>query len=153
MFLSVQSVSKRYGPVTALSDTSLAAEKGEILALLGPSGCGKTTLLNLIAGFLAPDAGHIRAGGRDLTRVPPDKRDMGMVFQNYALFPHLTVEKNVAFGLEMRKVPKAELRARIARVLELVQLTGYAERYPRQLSGGQQQRVALARALVIEPKI
>jgi putative spermidine/putrescine transport system ATP-binding protein len=153
MFLSVEALTKRYAGVTALSAASFGADKGEVLALLGPSGCGKTTLLNLIAGFLAPDGGRICVGGRDLTGVPPDRRDMGMVFQSYALFPHLTVAKNVAFGLEARGVKRAEREARIADALDRVGLAEFGLRYPHALSGGQQQRVALARALVVRPSI
>ena len=153
MFLSVEAVTRRYGNLTALSAASFSAEKGEILALLGPSGCGKTTLLNLIAGFLTPDSGRICVGGRDLTGVPPNRRDMGMVFQNYALFPHLTVAKNVAFGLEARGVKRAERAARVAEALERAGLASFGPRYPHALSGGQQQRVALARALVVRPSI
>ncbi len=152
-FLSVDGVTKRYGHHTALSDASFDARRGEILALLGPSGCGKTTLLNLIAGFLTPNAGRISVADRDLAGVPPNRRDMGMVFQNYALFPHLTVEKNVAFGLEARGVPRAERRIRIAEALERVGLADHGSRYPHALSGGQQQRVSLARALVVRPSI
>jgi putative spermidine/putrescine transport system ATP-binding protein len=152
-FLSVEAVTKRYGNHTALSAASFSAERGEILALLGPSGCGKTTLLNLIAGFLDPNEGHIRVADRDLAGVPPNRRDMGMVFQNYALFPHLTVEKNVAFGLEARGVPRAQRRTRIAEALARVGLAEHGPRYPHELSGGQQQRVSLARALVVRPSI
>lgn len=153
MFLSIEAVTKRYGAHVALEDTSLSAERGEILALLGPSGCGKTTLLNLIAGFLTPDAGRISVGGRDLAGVPPEKRDMGMVFQNYALFPHLSVEQNLRFGLEARGVAKHERGERIEDALNRVGLSGYGARFPHALSGGQQQRVALARALVVRPSI
>jgi putative spermidine/putrescine transport system ATP-binding protein len=153
MFLSVEAVTKSYGSLAALTAASFTADKGEILALLGPSGCGKTTLLNLIAGFLAADSGRICVDGRDLTGVPPNKRDMGMVFQNYALFPHLTVAKNVAFGLEARGVKRGERDARVAEALERAGLAAFAARYPHALSGGQQQRVALARALVVRPSI
>jgi len=126
---------------------------GEFVSLLGPSGCGKTTTLKLIAGFEEASGGAIRFDGRDVVHVPVERRDIGMVFQNYALFPHMTVAENLAFGLEMRKVAKPRMRERIAEVLDMVQLAGFGGRYPRQLSGGQQQRVALARALVIEPAI
>jgi len=132
---------------------SLAIAQGERLALLGPSGCGKTTTLNLIAGFLAPDAGTIRIAGRDVARVPAHRRNTGMVFQSYALFTHLTVTDNVTFGLRMRRVPKPDAARRTREALDLVRLAGLGDRYPRQLSGGQQQRVALARALVIRPEI
>jgi putative spermidine/putrescine transport system ATP-binding protein len=126
---------------------------GEFLVLLGPSGCGKTTTLRMIAGFIPPSAGTIRLGSRDVTDMPPWKRNAGLVFQNYALFPHLTVAQNVAFGLEMRKTQESDVKSRVAQALELVRLGGLDDRFPRQLSGGQQQRVALARALVIRPDV
>jgi spermidine/putrescine ABC transporter ATP-binding subunit len=151
--LELIGVSKHYGAVRAVDRVSLAIAQGERLALLGPSGCGKTTTLNLIAGFLPPDAGAIRIADRDMTRVPAHRRNTGMVFQSYALFPHLTAADNVAFGLEMRRIPGAERRRRVAEALALVRLGDLGDRYPRQLSGGQQQRVALARALVIHPEI
>jgi putative spermidine/putrescine transport system ATP-binding protein len=151
--LELIEVSKRYGPVRAVDRVSLAIAQGERLALLGPSGCGKTSTLNLIAGFLEPDEGAIRIAGRDVARVAAHKRNTGMVFQSYALFPHLTVADNVAFGLRMRRVDRAEIARRVGEALRLVRLGGLAGRYPRQLSGGQQQRVALARALVIRPEI
>jgi putative spermidine/putrescine transport system ATP-binding protein len=151
--VSIEKLTKDYGQGPAVNSISIRIAEGEFISLLGPSGCGKTTTLKMIAGFEDATAGAIRFDGRDVVHVPVEKRDIGMVFQNYALFPHMTVEKNLAFGLEMRKIPKDEIRTRIAKVLDMVQLTGYSERYPRQLSGGQQQRVALARALVIEPKI
>jgi putative spermidine/putrescine transport system ATP-binding protein len=127
--------------------------QGEFVSLLGPSGCGKTTTLKCLAGFEEVDDGRILFDGADVSRLPPEKRDIGMVFQNYALFPHMSVEGNLAFGLEMRKVSRAEIKRRVASALELVQLAGMGGRHPRELSGGQQQRVALARALVVEPKI
>ena len=151
--LELVEVAKAYGAVLAVDCVSLAIAQGERLALLGPSGCGKTTTLNLIAGFLVPDAGSIRIAGRDVARVPAHKRNTGMVFQSYALFTHLTVADNVAFGLRMRRVPKPEAARRAREALGLVRLQGLGDRYPRQLSGGQQQRVALARALVIRPEI
>src|ERR1700676_1856956 len=126
---------------------------GELVSLLGPSGCGKTTTLRCIAGFETPDAGAIRFDGENLVQRPPEQRDIGLVFQNYALFPHMTVGENISFGLEMRRVEKTEIRRRVSDVLDMVQLTRLEDRYPRQLSGGQQQRVALARALVIEPRV
>jgi len=135
------------------STDSLAVEKGEFISLLGPSGCGKTTTLQMIAGFVEPSGGAIRLEGRDLRAVKPAKRGLGIVFQSYALFPHMTVADNVSFGLEMQGTAKAERAARIAETLDLVGLGAFAARYPRQLSGGQQQRVALARALVIRPAI
>ncbi len=152
-YLEVRNVSKQYSGVRAVNNVSFTAEKGEILALLGPSGCGKTTLLNMIAGFLPIDGGSIYVNNRNLSPLPPDKRDMSMVFQSYALFPHMTIAENIAFGLAMRHVPKAEIARRVAEALEAVQLRGVAERYPRQLSGGQQQRVALARAMVVRPAV
>ena len=132
---------------------SLDVRRGELVALLGPSGCGKTTTLRMIAGLAAATTGRIVVGGRDVTVEPPYRRDMGLVFQSYALFPHMTVAGNVAFGLEMRKVAKADRERRITEAIGLVRLDGLGERYPRELSGGQQQRVALARALVIQPQI
>lgn len=146
-------ISKRFGPVRAVDDVSLTIEEGEFFTLLGPSGCGKTTLLRLVAGFYQPDAGEIRFGDRRVNEVPPHKRETGMVFQNYALFPHLSVYENVAYGLKARKVPGPEIRRRIGAILGGVQLEGLEDRAPSQLSGGQQQRVALARALVISPQI
>ncbi len=151
--LELRDVSKSYGAVRAVAGVSLAIGAGERVALLGPSGCGKTTTLNLVAGFLLPDAGAIHIAGRDVARVPAHRRNTGMVFQSYALFTHLTVADNVAFGLRMRRVPPAEVDRRVREALALVRLEGFGPRYPRQLSGGQQQRVALARALVIRPEI
>ncbi|HVI30144.1 ABC transporter ATP-binding protein [Hansschlegelia sp.] len=151
--LEISGVTKFYDAFRAVDDVSFAASPGEIVALLGPSGCGKTTLLNVIAGFLKIDAGAISVDGRDLSRVPPHRRDMGMVFQNYALFPHMTVEKNVAFGLKMRGVSRKEIGQRTQEALEMVQLGHVGQRYPKELSGGQQQRVALARALVVRPSV
>ena len=146
-------VSKAYGETPAVRDFSLAVAHGELVALLGPSGCGKTTTLRMVAGFILPSAGAIRIGGRDVTAEPPYRRSTGMVFQGYALFPHMSVAQNVAFGLEMRGLPKHEIAQRVAEVLRLVRLAGLESRYPRELSGGQQQRVALARALVINPDV
>ena len=151
--LAIESVSKTYGTSKALDTVSLVVEPGEILALLGPSGCGKTTLLKVIAGLIDPDAGGVLVDGRDMVNLPTHKRDMGMLFQNYALFPHLEVQSNVAFGLEMRKRPRAEILERSKKALDLVQLGPFASRMPRELSGGQQQRVALARAIAYEPAI
>ncbi len=155
--IAIERVTKRFGGVTAVSDLSLQIADREFVTLLGPSGCGKTTLLRLIAGFMAPDDGVIRVGSTTLSTptgvVPPERRGMGMVFQNYAVWPHKTVYQNVSFGLEVRKVGKAETQSRVGRVLELVNLAGLERRYPSQLSGGQQQRVALARSLVVEPGI
>jgi putative spermidine/putrescine transport system ATP-binding protein len=139
--------------VHAIDDIDLRIDTGEFVSLLGPSGCGKTTTLRCIAGFETPDDGAIRFDGNDVVHTPPERRDIGLVFQNYALFPHMTVAANVGFGLRMRHVKTADAQRRIAAVLDMVQLSGMGGRYPRQLSGGQQQRVALARALVIEPRI
>jgi len=152
-FLQLQALGKRYGAVDAVVATDLAVEKGEFVSLLGPSGCGKTTTLQMIAGFVDVSAGRILLDGRDITHAKPASRGLGVVFQSYALFPHMSVRDNVAFGLRMRKVPAAEIKTRVDRVLELVRLTPHADRYPRELSGGQRQRVALARALVIEPPV
>ncbi|MFI5015702.1 MAG: ABC transporter ATP-binding protein [Hyphomicrobiales bacterium] len=149
----LQHLSKRYGDSFAVKDLSLDIPQGEFLVLLGPSGCGKTTTLRMIAGFVEPSAGSVALGGRDVTTLPPWKRNTGLVFQSYALFPHLTVEENVAFGLEMRKMSGNETRARVEETLRLVRLDGFGERLPRQLSGGQQQRVALARALAFRPDV
>jgi putative spermidine/putrescine transport system ATP-binding protein len=151
--LDILGLAKRYGDVQAVRDVSLGIADGEFLVLLGPSGCGKTTTLRMVAGFIEPTAGQVRLGGTDITLLPPWKRNAGMVFQNYALFPHLSVAENVAFGLEMRKVPKADIAHRVEETLALVRLAGYGGRLPRQLSGGQQQRVALARALAIRPDV
>jgi iron(III) transport system ATP-binding protein len=155
--IRIEAVSKRFGPTAAVRDLSLEIADGEFVTLLGPSGCGKTTTLRLLAGFLKPDAGVIRVDGAVLSSpqavVAPERRNMGMVFQSYAVWPHKTVYENVAFGLEVRRVPRDARRTRVARVLALVNLTGLEERYPSQLSGGQQQRVALARSLVVEPSI
>ena len=146
-------VTKRFGPVAAVDGIELEVHAGEFLSLLGPSGCGKTTTLRLIAGFEQPDAGEVRIGGNDVSRVPPYKRDVNTVFQSYALFPHLSVLDNVAYGLKQRGLRKAERHARATEMLALVRLEGLGERKPRQLSGGQQQRVALARALVMHPRV
>ncbi|HKH26816.1 MAG TPA: ABC transporter ATP-binding protein, partial [Sphingomicrobium sp.] len=151
--LDLDRVSKQFGAQTVVDDFSLAVGKGEFVSFLGPSGCGKTTTLQMIAGFLDPSRGAIRLEGKDLTAVHPAKRGLGIVFQSYALFPHMTAAENVAFGLEMRRVPRAECRERVRAVLAMVGLAGYEDRYPRRMSGGQQQRVALARALVIRPSV
>jgi len=150
--ISVDRVSKYFGETAALAEVSLRIEPGELFFLLGPSGCGKTTLLRCLAGFYRPDAGTILFDSDDVTGVPPHKRNTGMMFQSYALWPHMTVAENVAFGLEQRKVPREERRKRVMEALEQVQMAQYASRKPNQLSGGQQQRVALARALVIRPR-
>src|SRR5437660_3676540 len=152
-FLELDRVAKQFGPQTVVDDFSLAVGKGEFISFLGPSGCGKTTTLQMIAGFLDPSCGAIRLEGKDLTAVRPARRGLGIVFQSYALFPHMTAAENIAFGLGMRGVGKAEQIRRVEEVLALVGLTGLSDRYPRRMSGGQQQRVALARALVIKPDV
>lgn len=144
---------KSYGDVAALKPTELMVEPGEFLTLLGPSGSGKTTLLNLLAGYVEPSAGQIFIGSREVTHVPARHRNIGMVFQNYALFPHMNVRENVAYGLKVRRLPRAEVERRVEAALHLVHLDGYADRAIQQMSGGQQQRVALARAIVIEPDV
>jgi putative spermidine/putrescine transport system ATP-binding protein len=146
-------LSRHYGSVVALDKLDLTVQAGELVALLGPSGCGKTTTLRLLAGLEDADSGHITVGGRDITRLPASKRDMGMVFQAYSLFPHMTVRQNVAFGLRLRRVSAQQRDRRALEMLELVGLDTQADRYPHQISGGQQQRVALARALAIEPQV
>lgn len=151
--VQLDKVLKRFGDAIALHEVSLKIQEGEFVTLLGPSGCGKTTLLNLMAGFAEADNGEIFIGGELVTETPPYQREIGIVFQNYALFPHMSVAKNVGYGLRMRGVPKAEITQRVEQALALVKLQGYGERKPRELSGGQQQRVALARALVIRPKV
>ncbi|BEG76966.1 ABC transporter ATP-binding protein [Achromobacter xylosoxidans] len=152
-YLVLNRLSKRYGDLTAVEDLSLSVERGEFISLLGPSGCGKTTTLQMIAGFVEPSGGSIVLDGKDVSRTPANKRGLGMVFQNYALFPHMTAAENVSFGLEMQRVGKEERRARVAEALKLVGLSHLADRHPARMSGGQQQRVALARALVIRPSV
>jgi putative spermidine/putrescine transport system ATP-binding protein len=151
--LQLNNVSKAFGAITAVDRISFTLAEGEFLSLLGPSGSGKTTTLQMIAGLTHPKSGEILLAGRPIGPLPPYKRDIGMVFQNYALFPHLTVARNIAFPLEMRHIHGADIRRRVEAVLKLVDLPGFEARYPRQLSGGQQQRVALARAIVFEPKL
>jgi iron(III) transport system ATP-binding protein len=153
MRVELTGITKRFGPLKAVDDVSLAIGEGDFFTLLGPSGCGKTTLLRILAGFHTPDAGEIRFDGRVINDIPPHRRQTAMVFQNYALFPHLTVFDNIAYGLRARRVPRREIEARIGEVIRSVQLEGLEDRAPSQLSGGQQQRVALARALVISPSI
>ena len=153
MRVAIKNLTKRFGVTTALENVSFEIASRELFFLLGPSGCGKTTLLRLMAGFYAPDGGEIIFGDRPMNDVPPHKRNTGMVFQNYALWPHMTVAENVAYGLEVRGIKGEEKKARIAEALDIVQMGAYAERTPNQLSGGQQQRIALARALVINPDL
>jgi putative spermidine/putrescine transport system ATP-binding protein len=152
-YLELDRVGKQFGAQSVVDDFSLAVGKGEFVSFLGPSGCGKTTTLQMIAGFLDPSRGAIRLEGKDLTAVHPAQRGLGIVFQSYALFPHMTAAENVAFGLEMRKVPHTERAERVRAALAMVGLAGYEDRHPRRMSGGQQQRVALARALVIRPSV
>jgi putative spermidine/putrescine transport system ATP-binding protein/spermidine/putrescine transport system ATP-binding protein len=151
--VEVEGVTKAFGPTRVLEDISLDFAQGSFTSLLGPSGSGKTTLLRVIAGFVRPERGHVRLAGQDVTDVPVHRRNIGMVFQAYALFPHMSVARNVAFGLRRRGMGRAEAEREVARALELVRLPGMANRSPRQLSGGQQQRVALARAIVIKPAV
>jgi putative spermidine/putrescine transport system ATP-binding protein len=151
--LALDAIAKRYGDVTAVDDVSLAVQRGEFVTLLGPSGSGKTTILMMLAGFVEPSAGEILLDGAPITHQPPERRNFGMVFQGYALFPHLTVYDNIAFPLAVRRRPAAEIRRRVGHMLELVRLQSLEQRLPRQLSGGQQQRVALARALAFEPHL
>ena len=151
--LVMRGVRKRFGEFVAVDGIDLEVRRGQFITLLGPSGSGKTTTLRMIAGFLSQDDGSIEIAGKEMRDVPPYRRDVGMVFQNYALFPHMTAAQNVAFPLEMRNVPRAEQRQRIAETLELVKLGSFGDRYPRQLSGGQQQRIALARAIVFRPRL
>jgi putative spermidine/putrescine transport system ATP-binding protein len=151
--LELRAISKRYGSFTAVDAVSLRVERGQFLTLLGPSGSGKTTILMAIAGFVAPSEGAVLLDGRDITALPPERRDFGMVFQGYALFPHMTVAENVAFPLRVRGLSRADRDAKVGAALDLVQLARFAERRPAQLSGGQQQRVALARALVFDPDL
>jgi spermidine/putrescine transport system ATP-binding protein len=151
--VELRGVTRRFGDVVAVEALDLEVTTGEFLSLLGPSGCGKTTTLRLIAGFELPDAGEVRIDGRDVARLPPYRRPVNTVFQSYALFPHLSVLDNVAYGLKQRGVGRTARRDRARELLELVRLQGVERRRPRELSGGQQQRVALARALVLEPKV
>ena len=151
--LCLDSLSKQFGTQTVVDNVNLNVRPGELIVLLGPSGCGKTTTLRMIAGFVPPSSGDIRLDGNSIAGLPAHRREMGIVFQSYALFPHLTVARNVAFGLEMRRMPASAIEARVTEMLRLVKLEAYASRLPRQLSGGQQQRVALARALAIHPRV
>ncbi len=151
--VELQDLAKSFAPGTTIGPVSIAVERGELLSLVGPSGCGKTTILRMIAGFVAPTTGTIRLRGADITQAPPHRRQAALVFQNYALFPHLTVFDNVAFGLRRRGVDRAEITRRVERLIAMMRLDGLAFRLPKALSGGQQQRVALARALAIEPAV
>ncbi len=151
--LRLVNILKTYGKLRAIDNLNLTVEDGELLTLLGPSGCGKTTTLRAVTGFVAPDSGDIYIGERRISDIPPEKRGIGLVFQNYALWPHMTVFQNLAFGLQLKKMPKAQISKKVAEGLTIVKLEELEDRYPRQLSGGQQQRVALARALVLEPDI
>ena len=151
--LVLRALTKHFGSAVAVDGIDLDVRRGEFLTLLGPSGSGKTTTLRMVAGFMAPTSGSIEIDGSDMTRVPPHRRDVGMVFQNYALFPHMTAAENVAFPLRMRRRPGAEIKKRVGEALDLVKLGSFGARYPRQLSGGQQQRIALARAVVFEPRL
>lgn len=151
--LELKNIKKGFGETDVLNGITLSIEKGEFITFLGASGCGKTTTLRIIAGLEAPDSGTVFLDGKDVTAVPPNQRDVNTVFQNYALFPHLNVEGNVGYGLKIKRVPKAEIKKKVAEILELVQLTGYEKRMPSELSGGQKQRVAIARALVNSPKL
>lgn len=151
--LELKNIKKGFGEADVLNGITLSIEKGEFITFLGASGCGKTTTLRIIAGLEAPDSGTVFLDGKDVTAVPPNQRDVNTVFQNYALFPHLNVEGNVGYGLKIKRVPKAEIKKKVAEILELVQLTGYEKRMPSELSGGQKQRVAIARALVNSPKL
>ena len=151
--VELQQLTKTFGSTVAVDSIDLRVSSGEFFSLLGPSGCGKTTTLRMIAGFVKPSSGEIRIGGENMTTLPPERRGIGIVFQNYAIFPHMHVYDNIAFGLRMRKMPQSEIGRRVGTALEQVGLAGYAARYQRQLSGGEQQRVALARVLVTEPRI
>jgi sulfate/thiosulfate transport system ATP-binding protein len=153
MSILVRNATRRFGDFTALDDVSVEIPSGSLTALLGPSGSGKSTLLRVIAGLERPDAGSVEIDGRDATGLPPQRRGVGFVFQHYAAFKHMTVRENVAFGLKVARRPRAEIKARVSELLELVQLPGLADRYPSQLSGGQRQRMALARALAVEPQV
>src|SRR3954452_5974564 len=153
MGIRVQNIGKRYGDFTALDGVSVTVPDGSLTALLGPSGGGKSTLLRVIAGLETPDAGEVQIGGERVTHLPPQQRGVGLVFQHYAAFKHMTVRDNIGFGLRIRKRPKADIKRRVDELLALVHLNGFADRYPSQLSGGQRQRMALARALAVEPRV
>ena len=146
-------ITKRFGNVVALNDINLEVKSEEFLSLLGPSGCGKTTLLRTCAGLETPNKGQVFLEGKDVTDLPPYHRPVNMVFQRWALFPHMTVAENIAFGLTLKKVPQSEIGQRVKSMLELVKMEGFQDRYPKQLSGGQAQRIAVARALILQPKV
>ena len=152
-FIELQNITKRYGETTVVDNVSLKLTKGEVFSLLGPSGCGKTTLLRILAGFIEPEEGRVLVNGRDLTHVPPNQRPINTVFQNYALFPHLTIRENIAFGLTIAKRPADEINSEVNRMLELIQMSAHADKKPGQISGGQKQRVAIARALINKPEL
>src|SRR6201987_1467523 len=152
-FLTIANAAKSFGAARVLDNVDLGVKRAEFVSLLGPSGCGKTTLLRIVAGLLAPDTGSVQLDGEEITRKPPHHRDVGVVFQNYALFPHLTVAENVAFGLAARRAPRGEIRAAVARFLDLVHMGGFADPSVGVLSGGKQQRVAVARALALLPNL
>jgi len=152
-FLELHDLSKTFGKANAVTDFNLDIEKGELVSFLGPSGCGKTTTLRMVAGFEIPSTGHIKVDGKDITNKAPNQRDVGMVFQAYALFPNMTVGDNIGFGLKIAKKPPEEIKARVEEMLALIHMSGFGDRYPYQLSGGQQQRVALARALALSPQV
>ena len=152
-YLSIEGIGKSYGKAAALAEVDIAVERGEFLALLGPSGCGKTTLLRIVAGLLEANAGKLVLDGRDITRLPPWRRDIGLVFQSYALFPHMNVRQNVGFGLEMRRIERGRIAAMVDEALDVVRLREFADRRPAELSGGQQQRVAIARAIATKPRL
>jgi putative spermidine/putrescine transport system ATP-binding protein len=152
-FLELNNLRKTFGPTVAVEHFDLHIDRGEFVSFLGPSGCGKTTTMRMVAGFEMPDTGHIKVNGQDLTNVPPNKRNVGMVFQSYALFPHLSVRDNIGFGLKIANKPKAELSARVDEMLGIIKMQPLGNRFPHQLSGGQQQRVALARAIAIKPQV
>lgn len=151
--VELKGVSKAYGPLLSVDNVDLSIRQGEFISLLGPSGCGKTTTLRIVAGFVSPTSGDVRIGGRSVVDIPPNKRDTGLVFQHFALFPHMTVTENLAFGLKVRKLSRQEIARRVKEALELVRLGDFGDRLPRSLSGGQQQRVALARAVVTQPQV
>ena len=151
--IELEGIGKKYGDRYAIRGISLSVAQGEFLSIVGPSGCGKTTILRLVAGFIRPDEGIVRIGGTDMDGVPPNRRRVGIVFQNYALFPNMTLAENVAFGMKAQKRPEADIRRRVSELLEMVGMSDRADALPRQLSGGQQQRVAIARALAMEPDI